>query len=79
MKHLNGSALGDKIHNHLVGKKIEMVAKDGQWLIIYTNDGHRYRIGWQDDTGPIKGEPYFAGQDFVIQIQGVAMEGTTLL
>jgi len=79
MQHLNGSSIGDSIHAHLVGKKVELVGKDGEWLIICTDDGHRYRIGWHDDNGPVKGEPYFAGQDFVVQLQGVAMEGTTLL
>ena len=74
---LCGSDHGEKIHTHLVGRSVEMVAKDGQWLIIYTNDGHRYRVGWQDDNGPIRGEPFLAAQDVVIVVPGVTLEGLT--
>lgn len=76
---LNGSDFGERIHDHLVGRSVEMVGKDGQWLILYMSDGHRYRIGWQDSTGPIKGEPFLAGQDVQIMVQGVTLEGITKL
>lgn len=75
---LCGSDQGEKIHTHLVGRFIEMVAKDGQWLMIYTNDGHRYRIGWQDDNGPIRGEPFIAAQDVIINIPSSALAGHTI-
>lgn len=76
---LNGSDIGARIHDHMAGRTIEMVGKDGQWLIIYMTDGHRYRIGWRDSSGQQKGEPYLAGQDMVIQIQGVTLEGISQL
>ena len=72
---LNGSDAGTRINDHLAGKTVEMLGKDGQWLIIFTTDGHRYRVGWANDDGPVEGEPYLAGQDFVVKLQGVTLQG----
>lgn len=53
--------IGDKIHRHLSGKRIEYVARNGELLVIRCTDGSEVRVKWVDVNGnAIKGEPAMA-------------------
>ena len=69
-----------RIHDAIKGKTVEMVATDGQWLMIYTKGGQRFRIGWRDTTGELfPGNPTLEGVDQILEIQIPALEGLARL
>ena len=67
---------GGWITSFIEGKTLLRAEKDGTWLILVFDCGHRCRIGWQDVKGnQIKGEPFTENLDVRVQLTGASLTG----
>lgn len=55
------------IHNHMKGRTIKSVMTDGNKLIIFTTDSHRFDIIW------VKDKPVLESQNVEIMLDSVAL------